>query len=412
MRGLVIVALLSSCGWTQAGLHYSGELLRPFPAKWSGYLPDHRLLRTVGTPKLNPTQPIPLLRGIYTQALLTLKATQRKRPLTADELADLGALHLRLGEPAPALDLLRTAARQHPSHFRLQSNLATAWQLNGDLAQAATALADAVELAPREVKPIEQLQLKLVRLRLKEANSRNFNAPEELFNLKETPLELAIERLQHLAMWLPSDGRLLWLLGELAYASGDVRTAANCLDGCVTEFNMGAAKLRENRQAYRNKADELDKVEAPSESTVKYRSSRALLRSVDPKSLPPIQKDGTNDLPWPVINEIEIGVKGKPSYMKYLEELDGQMVSIAGFMTGISAGGDEVSEFLFTENPVGCWFCESPAPNQLVRIELPPGKSVEQTRGLLKVTGRLQLNRTDPERLPLQITNAKVAQPD
>ena len=43
---------------------------------------------------------------------------------------------------------------------------------------------------------------------------------------------------QQLALWLPADGRLLWQLGEIANATGDVRTAANILDGCVTEFAM------------------------------------------------------------------------------------------------------------------------------------------------------------------------------
>lgn len=408
---LIVLCCAASSAW--AGVHYSGEVLRPFPAKWSGYLPDHRLMRTVSTPKLNLNQPVPLLRGLYTASLLKLQTTQRQRPLSADELADLGALHLRLGEEAKALEILRSAARQHTRHFHLQSNLGTAWQLQGELTEAATALAEAVELAPPEFRAIEQLQLKLVRLRSQEPKGRPFQAPDELFDLSKTTPENALGQVQHLAIWLPRDGRLLWLLGELAYQCGDVRTAASCLDGCVTEFNLGAAKLRENRQRYRTQVEELDRTNAVNPPTkLKFQSSRALLRSVDPKQLPPIRPDAENQLPWPVVNEIEIGVKGRATFMKYLEDLDGKTVTLAGFMTGISAGGDEVTEFLLTENPVGCWFCEAPSPNQLLRIVLPDGRSQDQTRGLLKVTGVLKLNRDDPERLPLQLTNARVSQPD
>src|SRR2546429_240416 len=41
----------------------------------------------------------------------------------------------------------------------------------------------------------------------------------------------AVASVQQVALWLPADGRLLWLLGELAASHGDVRTAAAIMDG-------------------------------------------------------------------------------------------------------------------------------------------------------------------------------------
>ena len=63
--------------------------------------------------------------------------------------------------------------------------------------------------------------------------------------------ENAVAVVEQLALWLPADGRLLWQLGELANAHGDVATAAAILEGCVTEFALGAPELRKRRQVYR-----------------------------------------------------------------------------------------------------------------------------------------------------------------
>src|SRR5207253_2787963 len=85
--------------------------------------------------------------------------------LSADEAADLGALYLRLGETARALEVLRAAQRAHPVHFRVAANLGTAWQMHGDLGQAAATLGQAVRLAPGKHVAAEKLHLKLVHLR-------------------------------------------------------------------------------------------------------------------------------------------------------------------------------------------------------------------------------------------------------
>ena len=67
---------------------------------------------------------------------------------------------------------------------------------------------------------------------------------------------------------------------------------------------------------------------------------------------------------------------------------------------------------MFIEYPVGCWYCEMPDVTGIVLVELAPGKRIRFTRGLIKVTGELHLNRTDPENFLYTIRKAKVAEAD
>jgi hypothetical protein len=48
----------------------------------------------------------------------------------------------------------------------------------------------------------------------------------------------------------------------------------------------------------------------------------------------------------------------------------------------------------------------------IVYVEMPPGKTAAFARGLLRVTGRLRLNATDPEEFLYSIRQAKVADVD
>jgi hypothetical protein len=409
-----------------AGLYCPGESFRELPANWRGFLPDHRALRAVAVPQLAGP-----LRDAHADAALKLEAAARSRPLTADEAADLGALYVRLGQPQKALGVLRPAAREHPEHFRLAANLGTAWQLAGDLGQAAAALDDALQLAPPRWREAEGYHLKLVRLRLKEGKAaKDAAAPDDLFGVRfvgesgrpEPGKIAAAERkklppnavaiTQQLALWLPADGRLVWLLGELANAAGDVRTAANLLDGCVTEFGLASPDLRARRQLYRAAADELEKTGHRRAAGIEFQSPRALVRAVDPSRLPAIKPDGVTPLPWPAVADTEIGPKGKPAFLKYVEQLDGRRVTLTGFMTPAGNATGELTGFLLTENPVGCWFCEAPGPTQVIAVELADGLTTRHTRAAVTVTGTLRLNRTDPERFPFAVVEAQVGPAD
>ena len=375
--------------------------------------------------------PLQLLREQYEDAAGKLESANKTRALTADEAADLGALYVRLGRAAKAVEVLRPAVRAHPDHFQLASNLGTAWQAQGDLAEAARALQDAVRLARPRWKPFEEAQLKLVRLRQKEP--KNVLTADNLFGVafvgpsgkpdagKIDPAERKklpaddVAVVQQLALWLPGDGRLLWLLAELANAHGDVRTAAALLDGVVTEYAITTPAARERRQLYRKAADEIAKL--PDAEHAKYRgdivfkSARAIGRTLEVNALPAIRPDGVNSLPWAVLAETSVGKPFRPKFHKHLQQLDGKTVSLTGFMQPVSMD-PTVTGFMLIEYPVGCWFCETPEPAGIVYVETAGGKPVPLKRGRVKVEGTLKLNTNDPEDFLYTVTGASVRDPD
>src|SRR5437660_11378967 len=104
--GLFAVLLLPALA--RAGLHYSAETPAELPSQWRGFLIDHRSLRQIGIQPA-PGAPLHLLREQYEDAAAKLEETAKKRALTADEAADLGALQVRLGRPAKAVEVLRKA---------------------------------------------------------------------------------------------------------------------------------------------------------------------------------------------------------------------------------------------------------------------------------------------------------------
>jgi hypothetical protein len=409
-RALFVLTLtLTLIPSARAGLHYSGETQNELPSNWRGFLPDHRALRALALPQAAATP----MHDTYADALLKLEAAARTGPLPADRAADLGALYVRLGKPEKAVEVLRTARRTAPGHFRLAANLGTAWQLAGDLEQAAAALDDAFQLAPRRWTPFEQAHLKLVRLRLKEGRAaKDAAAPDALFATPYPPEAAAV--VQQLALWLPADGRLLWQLGEIAHAAGDVRTAANILDGCVTEFGMKSAALRANRQRYRAAADEIARRNEHDKhkGTLTFKSPRPLARTFDVSKLPAIRPGGVNQLPWAALGETALGRKFPPAYLKYVEQLDGKRVALVGYMRPARDGGPDLTAFLLTEYPIGCWFCESPDPTGVVTVELAAGAAAEFTRAAVKVEGVFKLNRTDPEAFLFTLAEAKLGAAD
>src|SRR5262249_2411975 len=151
----------------RAGLHYSGETYAELPSQWRGFLLDQRTLRNIAV-KPTARTPASPARLRYLDEAARLEKAGRERKLTADELADLGALYVGLGEPGKAVALLRPAQRAYANHFRIAANLGTAFQLQGDLQQAALCLEQAVRLAPGKFQKAEEAHLKLVRQRLRE----------------------------------------------------------------------------------------------------------------------------------------------------------------------------------------------------------------------------------------------------
>ena len=105
----------------RAGLYYSGETMAELPAQWRGFLVDQRSLRTLALPPAPGLPPSPL----QTEYKAALAGLEKKANPTADDLADLGALYVRLGQVAKAVEVLRPAQRKYPDHFRLAANLGT-----------------------------------------------------------------------------------------------------------------------------------------------------------------------------------------------------------------------------------------------------------------------------------------------
>lgn len=420
--------LLALPAFCQAGLYYSGEPMAELPSQWRGYLLDQQTLRMIAA-KPKPGDPVHPVREQYLQKAEELEKTKKSRALTADELADLGAIYVRLGEVSKALPVLRNAYAQYPNHFHIAANLGTAWQLQGDFQQAALALKHAVELAPGKSQTAEQYHLKLVQLRLKEG--KGSQGLDDLFGVrfvgdegKYQPGKIAdkekkkfpskaVAIMQQLCLWLPGDARLLWQLGEIANAHGDVKIAAGMMDGCVIQFGLKHKELRDHRLTLRDAVDKMPKTAAgmgdhqTHVGGILAMSKRPLMSKLNQAALPPVSASGINKLPWMLLGETQIDKKFRPTFANYLKDLNGHQVTLTGFMQPFKDDLD-VASFMLIEYPVGCWFCEMPEVTGIILIEMPKGKTATYSRELIRVTGQLMLNYTDPEEFLYTIRNAQV----
>jgi hypothetical protein len=427
MRLLTVAAILTLV-WplsrASAGLYYSDERIAELPSQWTGFLIDLRTLRNLALPNASAG------RGRYQEAARLLEA--RRSSLTASELADLGALYIRLGETTKAIGLLREGERRYPADFHIAANLGTAWQMVGDLGQAAATLERAVRLTPPALKPAEALQLKLVHLRQKEAPGTQ--KLDRLFGVsyesdigeylpghlseaarKSVPPE-AIALVQQLALSLPADGRLLWQLAELAAAQGDIAIAAGIMDGCINEFGLKDPELRRRRQQMRASADKIATkpagygMSADHEGHVsgfRPKSKRPLVVKLDETTLPRIQANGTTPLVWSILAETTLDRHFQPTFPAYLRDLEGHTISLDGYLQPI--GDDvELNSFLLIENPVGCWYCEMPAITGMAQVNMKPPQSAHFTRKAIRVTGKFHLNTTGAEDFLYTISNAQM----
>jgi hypothetical protein len=423
----VVCFVLALAAPVRAGLHYSGETFADLPSQWRGFLLDHRTLRNIAVRPSPGVSETPA-RVRYLEEARKLEKTSQAGKLSADDLADLGAIYVRLGEVGKAVALLRTAQREHPNHYRIVANLGTAWQLHGDLEQAALALQQAVRLAPGKYQKAEEYHLKLVQLRMRKGSGGDLDAlfgvryggekgeyePGKLAAAEKKKLPgHAVIVTQQLCLWLPADGRLLWQLAELANAHGDVKIAAAMMEGCVTTFGMQSPALRQHRQITKAAAEQVAANADPKTAHEAHvaglpaRSKRPLLSKLDQVPLPPISDTGVNPLPWELLGETTVDSKFRPTFARYMKELEGKQVSLTGFMQPLGEDLDAAS-FMFIEYPVGCWYCEMPEVTGIIYVELPLGRTATLSRNLVRVTGRLALNTTDPEDFLYAIRNAKV----
>lgn len=432
MRPLLLVAVLLF-SWPpttlRAGLYYSGEALAELPSQWRGFLLDQRMLRQIATP---PRQGVPLNPARQRYQREAERLSRLGTALTADQVADLGALLVRLGEPAKAVAILRVGQRKYPVHFRIAANLGTAWQQQGEPSQAAACLQVAVRLAPPDLRRVEEFHLRLLQQRLREgAGARGL---DDLFGLRyvgdvevngsvqgaapqrdRLPAD-AVAITQRLALWLPADARLLWQLAELAAAHGEVRMSAAIMDGCVTELGLDDPNLRRHRRQMRAAADALSDSAARTaheshSPRQRPRSRRPLLARPDQPALQPVRPNEVNPLPWALLGDTSLGGKAGPEFPPHLQKLDGRRVSLTGFVQPLGDDPEAIA-FLLVEAPIGCWYCETPEITGMVHVEIMAGRPAVPTRAQVRIIGRLRLNRTEPERFLYTITNATIALTD
>src|SRR5258708_35596229 len=97
----VMLGLLTGAPTASAGLYYSGETMAELPSQWRGFLLDQRMLRGIAVKPAAGTPASPA-RARYEEAAAKLAKTAKERALTPDEVADLGALDVRLGDGVKA----------------------------------------------------------------------------------------------------------------------------------------------------------------------------------------------------------------------------------------------------------------------------------------------------------------------
>jgi hypothetical protein len=206
--------------------------------------------------------------------------------LGATELAELGMIQWRLRDGDAALTALRQATNRDQRNFWGTTHLGSVYQALGQLQEAMPNLDAARELTPEPwptgpaagdwFKKVERFQFRLLQLRQRDATGRPTGgrpAPVEdvdnLFGMKfvgpsgrfeagtlapdqkaKLPPD-AIAVVQQLVLWFPEDTRLLWLLGELYNADGNLEAASKMLDLCVWSRHFQSSVLREHRRIVR-----------------------------------------------------------------------------------------------------------------------------------------------------------------
>ncbi len=423
-----------------AVLYYSLETTAELPSSWRGFILDHRELRQLNkieTKKENGSIFISSVLRIWEEKLVMqaelLRVRSSKQKLTDVEWADWGAILIRLGKNAEALEVLKKGQKQFPKSFWILANLTCAWQLERNWDEAERSMREALDLVPPKLRSIEKIQLKYIEFRKnqKKADPEKF---ANLFDLSFTdrdgkvvlrqlsreskaPVDKEmLAMIQRIALSFPNDGCLMWELSLLSNASGDVKMAKAFLDGCVLELNYSPRLLRQHRQIFKEEVDRLAKLpenehRALSQSRIAFPSNRPLIQTIDESLLPKIKDKGCNDLPWEILSFSHMNKSGGIIFHPYVDKLEGKKVQITGYMQPIN-DESEFNRFLLIEYPIGCWFCETPETNLIVYVESNMGKKIVFQKKVKKITGILKLNHHDPEDFYYTIEKSEVSDPD
>lgn len=285
----LLAMMIGIGGWSMplhAGIHNTAEPPIPLNDSLEQFLKQLNRLRALGPPDALMQQvasgAISEDRKNYLAKIEILRAQAKQGPLSADELANLGAYLYRVRTTNPrtpffaeAIEVLEQARRIHPRHFAIVANLGTVYQMSGALDAAESCLESAYSLAPPEWQKFEKFHWLLVKRRFLEKRSTMPLGLDHLFDLGQAEplrfvgpagvwqigqlhdaerqklpgqsLQEATKIVQQLLVWLPEDARLHWLLAELANAQGQTRAAAEAMSLAVNNFRFSNPDLKLRR---------------------------------------------------------------------------------------------------------------------------------------------------------------------
>ncbi len=283
---VAVAAWLASAAPLWAGVYNPAEpAVWPLPGRFDQFQDLLGQLRSIVVEKQDPPLPPESpARVHYRTRAAELQARERTDGLTVRERVALSAYLIRLAKYEDAVRVLTPVeGTDDPHRFLVLANLATASQLADRLDRAVEYLGQALEAWPHVWHDFEKDQLafyrlaeryhlKLLQLRQQEARLRPGRPPEAVDALfagvqftgaggQYEPGELVAEQrdelppgrlsvgiVGQLALWLPLDDRLYWLLGEVLNAQGDVTAAATVLDQLVYGRRFAARAAVEHRQ--------------------------------------------------------------------------------------------------------------------------------------------------------------------
>ena len=288
MRSLAFATLLALGPVASAGI-FSPQEPCPFEVSAEGVakplpLNVFKLYLNERVAALQPTSPdfqssianAPTFKGLARQRL-----AGATRPPVRGELLSQSADLLRLGQYRPVIELLKPTLQDRSLDYRLLAHLSMAHAGLGDWDLAVKRNTDAVldgeppvELAGTKAEQLKWM-LKVDKTYTRpwllamqrDANPQNRTTDPEPLPLFPSGLPPdAVPIAQQMVLWSPLDARLLWLLGSVHLARGDVREAFDILEQC-RERKLTWPKFREQHARAEALYRALPK-EAPDEALV------------------------------------------------------------------------------------------------------------------------------------------------
>ncbi len=93
-------------------------------------------------------------------------------------------------------------------------------------------------------------------------------------------------------------------------------------------------------------------------------------------------------LDWGALRELNLKT-GELSPL--LEQADGRVVEIPGFMVPLEDNASRISEFLLVPSPQACIHVPPPPPNQMVHVRMASGRQTKVAFGPIWLVGKMQI---------------------